>query len=197
MIDPLLFTSYNLLIGIITGSGVLYVLFIKPTVVAYHRFLLVTIAGLLLFLIGGPITELVVPALVHWVHGVAAFLVILGLYDPIENDIRHEAWTAILLEDPCQIRQSEDWMLPIDDAILGLFRSADLVLTPAVIAYNIEYSRDEVNRRLVELEERGFVTRVERGKYRISALGRQYLDGSVAHNLRNQFRHLWETTFDK
>lgn len=195
MIDPLLFTSYNLIIGIITGIGVLYFLFVKPTVVTYHRFLFVTVAGLLLFLVGGPITELLFPAFVHWVHGVASFLVILGLYDPIENDVRHEAWTETLLEDPCQIRQPKDWMLPIDDAILGLFQSADLVLTPAIIAYNIEYSRDEVNRRLVELEQRGFVVKVERGKYRISALGRQYLDGSVTHSLRGQLWHLWDVTF--
>lgn len=195
MIDPLLFTAYNLVIGILTGVGVLYFLFAKPTVVEYHRFLFVTIAGLLLFLIGGPLTELLFPVLVHWVHGVAAFLVILGLYDPLENDVRHEAWADALLQDPCQVRQPEDWMLPIDDSILGLFQSTDLVLTPSIIAYNIEYSRDEVNRRLVELEQHGFVTKAERGKYRITALGRQYLDGPVRHSLWGQLRHLWDVTF--
>lgn len=196
MIEPLLFTMYNLLIGIITGVGVLYFLLLKPTVVEYHRFLFVTIAGLLLFLIGGPVTELIAPKLVHWVHTIASILVILGLYDPLKNDVRNDAWADVLLGEPGLIREPEDWMLPIDDAILSLFHSADLVLTPSIIAYNIEYSRDEVNRRLVELEKRGFVTKVERGKYRITALGRQYLDGAVSHSLRSQMRHLWDLTFN-
>lgn len=196
MIDALLFTSYNLILGTITGIGVLYFLLVKPTVVEYHRFLSLTIAGLLLFLIGGPITELFFPTYVHWIHGVASVLVVLGLYDPLENDVRREAWADVLFQDPCQVRQPEDWMLPIDDAILGLFGSADLVLTPSIIAYNIDYSRDEVNRRLVELERRGFVDKVERGKYRITALGRQYLDGPAIHGLRGQLQYLWEATFE-
>lgn len=196
MIEPLLFTMYNLVIGVITGVGVLYFLLFKPTVVEYHRFLFVTIAGLLLFLIGGPVTELLAPKLVHWVHTIASILVILGLYDPLKNDIRNDAWADVLLGEPDLIRDPEDWMLPVDDAILSLFHSTDLVLTPSIIAYNIEYSRDEVNRRLVELERRGFVTKVERGKYRITALGRQYLDGVVSHSLRSRMRHLWDLTFN-
>lgn len=146
MIEPSLFTIYNLTIGIITGTGVLYFLLFKPTVVKYHRFLLVTISGLLLFLIGGPITELIAPGLVHWVHSIASILVILGLYDPLKNDIRNDARAEVLLGEPSIVRNPEDWMLPIDDAILSLFHSTDLVLTPSIIAYNIEYSRDEVNR---------------------------------------------------
>lgn len=196
MIEPAHLTGYNLLIGIVTGTGVLYFLFFKPTVVEYDRFLFVTITGLLLFLVGGPITELLAPGLVHWVHGLASVLVILGLYDPLKRDVRHDVWTDVLLQEPEQVRKPASWMLPIDDAILSLFRSTDLVLTPSIIAYNIEYSRDEVNRRLVELEKRGFVSKVERGKYRISALGRQYLDGDVSFSLRNQLRHLWDLTFE-
>jgi hypothetical protein len=184
------------MIGIVTGVGVLYFLFFKPTVVEYDQFLFVTIAGLLLFLIGGPLTELLAPELVHWVHGLASLLVILGLYDPLKRDVRHDVWTDVLLQEPEQVRKPANWMLPIDDAILSLFRSTDLILTPSIIAYNIEYSRDEVNRRLVELEKRGFVSKVKRGKYRISALGRQYLDGDVSFSLRNQLRHLWDLTFE-
>lgn len=190
VIDPFLFTSYNLAIGVITGIGVLYFLFFKPTVIEYQQFLVVTIAGLLLFLIGGPIVELFIPTLVHWVHGIASLLVILGLYDPLENDVRRDAWGEVLLRDPDQLRQSADWMLPIDDAILGLLHSTDLVLTPSVIAYNIEYSRDEVNRRLVELDQRSFATRVERGKYRITTLGREYLDGPVPQSIQIHLRYL-------
>lgn len=191
MIEPIHLTAYNLVIGVITAVGVLYFLFLKPTVVEYHQFLFVTIAGLLLFLIGGPIAELLVPELLHWLHGIASLLVILGLYNPVKNKIRRDAWADVLLREPSQVREPEDWMLPIDDTILGLFHSTDLVLTPSIIAYNTGYSRDEVNRRLVELEKRGFVNKVERGKYQITAFGRQYFDGSVSHSLLNQLRHLW------
>ncbi|ELY64204.1 hypothetical protein C492_06772 [Natronococcus jeotgali DSM 18795] len=82
-------------------------------------------------------------------------------------------------------------MLPVDDAILDLFHSKDLVLTPAIIAYNIHYSREEVNRRLVELESRGFVTKAERGKYRITRLGKQYIEGTVSCEGLGCLRSLW------
>lgn len=181
MLENSLFTYYNLAVGLITGFGVFYFLLFKSTVVDYHQFLLLTVAGLMLFLIGGPVTELLVPSFVHWVHGTAALMVIFGLYDPLENDLRRDAWADVLLQEPVQVRQQPDWMMPIDDAVLSLFNSKDLILTPAIIAYNIDYSREEVNRRLSELEERGFVTRIEHGKYKITESGRQYVEGSVSH----------------
>lgn len=181
MLENAVFTYYNLVIGLITGFGVFYFLFFKPTVVDYHQFLILTVAGLILFLIGGPVTELVFPSLVHWVHGIAALMVIFGLYNPLENDLRRDAWADVLLQEPVQVRQQAEWMMPVDDAILDLFHSKELILTPAIIAYNIDYSREEVNRRLSELENRGFVIKIERGKYQITELGRQYIEGSVSH----------------
>lgn len=151
MIEPILFTLYNLVLGLITGIGVLYFLFLKRNNVEYHRFLFITVSGLLLFLLGGPVTELVAPGLVHWIHSVASLLVILGLYDPLKNDLRNDAWADALLGDASHVRKPADWMLPIDDAILSIFHTTDLVLTPSIIAYNIDYSRDEVNRRLIRL----------------------------------------------
>lgn len=189
------FTSYNLAVSTLTGIGVVYFFFFRSTAVDYHRSLPVTVAGLLLFLIGGPMAELLVPSLVHWIHGIASVLVFVGLYDPLRNDLRHDTWYEALLKDPEQVRQPADWMLPVDDAILELFHSTELVLTPAIIAYNIDYSREEVNRRLIELERRGFVTKVERGKYRITALGMQYLDGSVSQSLKTSLRALADSVF--
>ncbi|SFG95573.1 hypothetical protein SAMN04488063_3404 [Halopelagius inordinatus] len=186
-----LFVYYNLTIGLVTGIGICYFLFFKQSVVDYQRYLLLTVAGLLLFLIGGPITELLFPELVHWTHGLAALLVILGLYDPLENDLRRDAWADVLLKEPVQVRRQADWMLPVDDTILELFHSKDLILTPTIIAYNIEYSRGEVNRRLSVLEDHGFVTKVERGKYRITAIGRQYVTGVVSHGVVARLRHFW------
>jgi predicted transcriptional regulator len=68
-------------------------------------------------------------------------------------------------------------MTPMDDDILELFHSSHLVLTPSIIAYNTGYSREEVNRRLRELTENGLMKRVERGKYRITTIGENYLTG--------------------
>lgn len=194
MLENAVFTYYNLAVGLLTGLGVFYFLFFKPTVVEYHQFLLLTVAGLLLFLIGGPLIELLLPSLVHWVHGIAALMVIFGLYDPLENDLRREAWADVLLQEPVQVRQQAEWMLPIDDDILDLFHSKELILTPAIIAYNIDYSRGEVNRRLGELEDHGFVTKVERGKYRITELGRQYIEGSVSHG---PLTRLWKRGYHR
>ncbi|MFC7009601.1 hypothetical protein [Halalkalicoccus salilacus] len=189
------FTAYNLLIGLLTGVGVLYFLRFKQTVIEYRWFLFVTIAGLVLFLVGGPVVEIVFPEFVHWIHGVAALLVIFGLYDPLQNDSRSDLWTEVLLKDPAQVRQPSEWMLPVDDTILSLFHATDLVLTPAIIAYNIDYSRDEVNRRLTELEQRGFVEKVERGKYRLTVLGKQYIEGPLSYDLRGYLRSLWRANF--
>lgn len=191
MLDASLFVYYNLTIGLATGIGICYFLFFKQSVVDYQRYLLLTVAGLLLFLIGGPLTELLFPEIVHWIHGMAALLVVIGLYDPLENDLRRDAWADVLLESPVQVRQQADWMLPIDDAILELFHSKELILTPTIIAYNIDYSREEVNRRLSVLEDHGLVTKVERGKYRITAFGRQYVSGVVTGGILARVRHVW------
>lgn len=72
--------------------------------------------------------------------------------------------------------------LPIDDRILEVLQSSGLVLSPSIIAYNIDKSREEVNRRLSELVEYGLVDRVERGKYRIAKLGEKYLAGDLDGN---------------
>ena len=188
-----LFTAYNLVIGLITGVGIIYFLVFKQTVIEYRWSPFITTAGLVLFLVGGPVVEIVFPKFVHWVHGVAALLVILGLYDPLQNDSRSDLWTEILLKDPAQVRQPTEWMLPVDNAILSLFHATDLVLTPSIVAYNIDYSRDEVNRRLSELEQRGFVEKVERGKYRLTVLGKQYIEGPISCDLREYLRYLWRT----
>ena len=69
--------------------------------------------------------------------------------------------------------------LPIDDRILELLHSSGIVLSPSIIAFNIDKSREEVNRRLGTLLDYGFVERVKRGKYRIADLGTEYLAGEL------------------
>ncbi len=70
-------------------------------------------------------------------------------------------------------------MTPMDDAILELFHSSELVLTPAVVALNIDCSCEEVNRHLSRLEAHGLVEKVKRGKYRLTQRGEQYLRGEL------------------
>ena len=171
------FAIYDVVMGLLSGVGIVYLLYVEQFVIEYRQFLFVTTVGLLVFAVVGPIFDLLDPSLVHVVHGVAALLVIFGLYNPVHNDLRKDEWAELLLKDPTEMRHPAEWMAPIDDRIIELFHSSNLVLTPAIIAYNIEYSRGEVNRRLTKLERHGLIERVERGKYRISGLGEQYLQG--------------------
>lgn len=69
--------------------------------------------------------------------------------------------------------------LPLDERILEALESSGLILSPAVIAINIDKSRSEVNRRLSTLVEYGLVTRVQRGYYEITETGQQYLAGEL------------------
>jgi len=104
MIDCLLLAYYDAIVGLVTGVGVFYVPFFRPTVVDYHHYIVLTVSGLVLFLVGGPIAALFYAPLVHWIHGVAALTMVLGLYDPLENDLRRDAWADILLQEPVQVR---------------------------------------------------------------------------------------------
>ena len=77
------------------------------------------------------------------------------------------------------MRDPSPWMqMPIDDRILEALATG-LVLSPSVIAFNIDKSRSEVNRRLSELVDHGCVDRVKRGYYEITETGEQYLDGKI------------------
>lgn len=77
------------------------------------------------------------------------------------------------------MRRPADWMQPMDDRILEALQSSGLILSPAIIAYNIDMSREAVTRRLKVLSEHGLVNKVERGKYEIRELGEQYLEGEI------------------
>jgi hypothetical protein len=171
-------TLYNLALGFVGSIALMYLLYIERFVVGNRRFLLVTTFGILLFIGFAPLMAVLAPAYVHVVHGFAAVFVILGLYDPVTNDLRKDDWARLLFRDPSDSRHPADWMVPLDDDILVLFHRKDLVLTPAIVAYNLDRSREEVNRRLSELADCGLVERVERGKYRITGVGVEYLDGA-------------------
>ena len=78
------------------------------------------------------------------------------------------------------MRQPASWMqLPIDERILEALASSGMILSPSVIAINIEKSRSQVNRRLSVLVEYGLVARVKRGYYEITSDGEAYLTGEI------------------
>lgn len=180
------FHLYNLIMGGIATAGLAYLFYLHRYEIEYNRFVFVTVTGIVIFTLVAPIVEVIVQPLVHFTHAIAALFIIFGLYDPVNNDLRKEQWAKLLLRDPTTIRKSSEWMVPMDDRILELFHTSQLVLTPALIAYNIEYSREEVNRRLSALEKHGLVERVERGKYRITELGGKYLEGRLHVSLLDE-----------
>lgn len=77
------------------------------------------------------------------------------------------------------MRQRADWMTQMDDQILELLQSAGIVLSPSIIAYNLDVSREGATRRLQKLTNYRLVDRVERGKYKISKSGSEYLMGKL------------------
>ncbi len=168
----------NVVLGILSSLGLVYLIYLQRFVLHTRRFMLVTSLGLLVFTGIAPLTAVVAPDSVHIVHGLAALMVIFGLYDPVHNDLRKNEWAELLVENPARLRHQATWMVPMDDEILTLFHTTDLVLTPAIIAYNLDRSREEVNRRLSELDDCGLVDRIERGKYQITDEGVRYLDGA-------------------
>ena len=77
------------------------------------------------------------------------------------------------------MRPRVDWMNQTDDRILELLDESDLVLTPAVIAKNLEYTRNWVSRRVGKLADAGLVEPIDSGYYQITERGRAYLAGEL------------------
>ena len=62
--------------------------------------------------------------------------------------------------------------------ILKCLGASDMlpVLSPDIIAFNLGMSRPHVNRLLSEdLREEGYVERVERGKYKLTEKGQEFI----------------------
>ncbi|MFB6094021.1 MAG: helix-turn-helix domain-containing protein [Halanaeroarchaeum sp.] len=157
---------YTHVLGAIEASGFSYVLYRYREEFREHPFLVLPVFGLLVFVSIEVVHDYLPPSVVHAGHALAAGTIAMGL-------------SAILLQwnraghdmGPFPRATRPTWMTKMDDDILSLLDSANLVLTPAVIAYNLGYSRKSVNRHLRKLERHDLVTRVDRGKYRVSEEG--------------------------
>jgi predicted transcriptional regulator len=70
-----------------------------------------------------------------------------------------------------------------DDRILLLLEESGLMLSPAVIAANLEYTRGWVSKRLRKLLEAGLVEKSQSSYYEITERGEQYLAGEINANI--------------
>nr|WP_244257272.1 winged helix-turn-helix domain-containing protein [Halomicrobium sp. IBSBa] len=73
-----------------------------------------------------------------------------------------------------------------DDRILELLEESDLILTPAVLAKNLDYTRNWVSRRINKLLEAGLVEQIDASYYRISDCGQAYLSGELGADELNR-----------
>lgn len=77
------------------------------------------------------------------------------------------------------MRPRVDWMNQTDDRILELLAESDLALSPAVVAVNLDYSRNWVSRRMGLLQDADLIETAEGSYYRITDRGRAYLAGDL------------------
>jgi len=70
-------------------------------------------------------------------------------------------------------------MSPIDYEILSFFEEHDILVSPQVIAANIEYDRNYTGKRCRNFAEYGVLDRDENGLYQLSDIGRQFVAGEL------------------
>ena len=74
-------------------------------------------------------------------------------------------------------KEFPEWATDLDKEIVEILNS-ELIMTPAVIAENIDRSRGAVSRRLGTLEAGGLVEKHGRGKYKITLEGSELFDSN-------------------
>jgi len=77
------------------------------------------------------------------------------------------------------MRPRVPWMNQTDDRILEALDESGMMLTPAVLAKNLDYSRTWVSNRLQKLVDAGLVDNPERSYYEITEKGQKYLSGDL------------------
>jgi len=70
-------------------------------------------------------------------------------------------------------------MTSADNRILEFLDEKDIVATPQVIAANIDYTRQYVNKRIRILAQNELVEKNDEPLYQITERGRQYLEGEL------------------
>jgi predicted transcriptional regulator len=70
-------------------------------------------------------------------------------------------------------------MTQADERVLEFLHEKDIVASPTVIAANIDYTAEYISRRCRKLADAGLVQRVGPSNYRLTELGKRYLNGDV------------------
>jgi Mn-dependent DtxR family transcriptional regulator len=71
------------------------------------------------------------------------------------------------------------WMAPVDYEIMLFFDEHAILVSPRVLAANIEYDRQYVSKRCRTLSEAGLLEVVDTGLYRLTETGHTYLEGDL------------------
>ncbi|RDZ39372.1 phage repressor protein [Haloferax sp. Atlit-19N] len=81
-------------------------------------------------------------------------------------------------DDAQEMVERISWFSPVDYEILLFFEKHDIGVSPKIMAYNIEYDRQYVYRRLKVLNDADLLINDD-GVYRLSDFGRKFLAGNV------------------
>ncbi|RZH67852.1 MarR family transcriptional regulator [Natrinema altunense] len=71
------------------------------------------------------------------------------------------------------------WMAPVDYEIMLFFDEHAILVSPRVLAANIEYDRQYVSKRCRTLSEAGLLDIVDTGLYQLTETGTAYLEGTL------------------
>lgn len=70
-------------------------------------------------------------------------------------------------------------MSQADERVLEFLHEKDIVASPTVIAANIDYTAEYISRRCRKLANAGLLQRVDPSNYRLTDLGRDFVEGNV------------------
>jgi len=70
-------------------------------------------------------------------------------------------------------------MTQADERVLEFLHEKDIVASPTVIAANIDYTAEYISRRCRKLADTGLLQRVDPSNYRLTDLGRDFVDGDI------------------
>jgi Mn-dependent DtxR family transcriptional regulator len=76
------------------------------------------------------------------------------------------------------MKERPEWMSNTDVLILIALNSTDIlpVQSPSILGYNLGMSREHASRRLAKLSEKGYIEKIEDGKYSLSKRGEAFLN---------------------
>lgn len=176
MVDTVTLQHVNIVLSILVLTGIFYLRDVElegepfrwySLFLGLSAILIVAEAGIREFLAGPT----------HVVHAAAVILLVVALYDPLDNRIRTEEWLDLMLLSANATRGS---VTTGDQRILEVLASAGILLTPELISRNIGGVDEEVSERLERLAAKDLVVRANSRKFRITPLGERLVGNGNA-----------------